>query len=663
MKILILNTSERTGGAAIAANRLMHALNKSGHEAKMLVRDKQTADENVVSINTNWLKRKINFLRFAWERWVIFVHNRFSKKNLFAVSIANTGADISRHPLVKEADIIHIHWINQGFLSLKSIRQLTQLGKPIVWTMHDMWCFTHACHYAGDCRKYETLCNHCEMLRSNKVAQSALPLSSIHFVGCSRWLADRAGKSRLLRDADLTNIPNPIDVSVFHPVDKIAARQKFNLPANKQLILFAAAKLSDERKGIKYLVEACRRLNGRQTELVFLGGKIDEQLVQEIALNKHILGYLRKPEDIAMAYAACDVFVTPSIEDNLPNTIMESMACGTPCVGFNIGGIPEMLDHRKNGYVAKYKDANDFAFGIEWVLNNTAKWYLSDACLTKVKANYAESVVSEKYTSLYTSIAPPQKPPSFSIITVTYNAAQWLERTIRSIASQSCPAIEYLIIDGGSTDGTLKIIRQYESHVSYWLSEPDKGLYDAMNKGLQLATGDYVWFVNAGDTLPTTDILQEISLEMCAVSKKNVPLPDIIYGETMLIDAQGVSQGLRRLKAPERLTWKSFRMGMLVCHQSFIVKREIAPLYDLNYRLSADFDWCIQCLKRATAVHNTRRVLSNFLADGASSAQRRTSLRERYQIMCKYYGTISTQVRHLWFAIRFCTAKVFKGRV
>jgi glycosyltransferase involved in cell wall biosynthesis len=253
--------------------------------------------------------------------------------------------------------------------------------------------------------------------------------------------------------------------------------------------------------------------------------------------------------------------------------------------------------------------------------------------------------------------------PTFTIITVTYNAVQWLERTIQSIVAQTYPAIEYIIIDGGSTDGTLKIIRQYESHVSHWVSELDNGLYDAMNKGLQFATGDYVWFINAGDTLPAADILQEISRKIRLVSKKSVPLPDVIYGETMIMDAQGVSLGLRRLKAPQKLTWKSFRMGMLVCHQSFIVKREIAPLYDLNYRLSADYDWCIRCLKRATVVYNTHRVLSNFLEGGLTGAQRKVSLKERYQIMCKNYGKFSTQILHLWFAVRFYATKVFKGRV
>lgn len=249
--------------------------------------------------------------------------------------------------------------------------------------------------------------------------------------------------------------------------------------------------------------------------------------------------------------------------------------------------------------------------------------------------------------------------PKFSIITITYNASRWLERTVLSVLSQSYPNIEYIIIDGASTDGTVDIIRQYESGIAYWVSEPDKGLYDAMNKGLKKATGDYVWFMNAGDTLYTSDTVQRIVASL----KKKVSLPDVIYGETAIVDAAGKSLGMRRLKAPQRLTWKSFRMGMLVCHQSFIAKREIAPLYNLNYRLVADYDWCIQCLKKAGKIHNTRLILSNFLEEGLSSVNRKASLKERYEVMCNYYGRPLTILLHGWFAVRFYTAKWCKGRV
>lgn len=249
--------------------------------------------------------------------------------------------------------------------------------------------------------------------------------------------------------------------------------------------------------------------------------------------------------------------------------------------------------------------------------------------------------------------------PVFSIITITYNASKWLEKTILSVLSQSYPHIEYIIIDGGSTDGTVEIIKRYASGISFWISEPDKGIYDAMNKGLQKATGDYVWFINAGDSLYTSDTVQQVAT---FIQKRKV-LPDIIYGETIIIDEEGRSLGLRRLKAPDKLTWKSFRMGMLVCHQSFITKRTIAPLYDLKYRYSADFEWCIRCMKNARKICNTRITLSNFLDGGVSTTQRKASLKERYDIMCQYYGVVSTSLLHLWFAIRFYAAKWFKGRV
>ena len=253
----------------------------------------------------------------------------------------------------------------------------------------------------------------------------------------------------------------------------------------------------------------------------------------------------------------------------------------------------------------------------------------------------------------------PIGQPTFSIITITYNAERWLERTMLSVLSQSYPYIEYIVIDGASKDGTVDIIQRYAAGVAYWVSEPDKGLYDAMNKGLRRATGDYVWFLNAGDTLYTADTVQRIVASL----KKSVSLPDVIYGETRIVDADERPLGMRRLKAPKRLTWKSFRMGMLVCHQSFIARRAITPEYDTGYRLTADYDWCIRCLKQARRAHNTRLILSNYLEEGLSSVNRKASLKERYAIMCHYYGTVPTALLHGWFALRFYFAKWVKGRV
>jgi len=249
--------------------------------------------------------------------------------------------------------------------------------------------------------------------------------------------------------------------------------------------------------------------------------------------------------------------------------------------------------------------------------------------------------------------------PRFSVITVTFNAEEWIERTMLSVLSQSYSNIEYIIIDGASKDSTVDIIKQYAAGITYWQSEPDHGIYEAMNKGLQHATGDYVWFMNAGDTFFTSDTLQRVA----AMVQKHTAWPDILYGETMIVDSDGKPLGRRRLKAPDHLTWKSFKMGMLVCHQSFVVKRLIAPQYDLTYQYAADIDWCIRCMKQAKIIRNTRLVMSNFLDGGTSTAKRKTALKERYAIMCKYYGTFVTAILHGWFALRFGAAKLFLKHV
>lgn len=248
--------------------------------------------------------------------------------------------------------------------------------------------------------------------------------------------------------------------------------------------------------------------------------------------------------------------------------------------------------------------------------------------------------------------------PLFSIITVTYNAEAFIEKTILSVLGQSYPDIEFILIDGASTDNTMEIIKKYKDHHIIWKSEPDNGLYEAMNKGLKLATGDYVWFINAGDTLHSTSTVEEL-----ADSIPGKLLPDIIYGETAIIDQTGKIMGMRRLKTPKNLTWKSFRMGMLVCHQSFLVKLTLAPEFSLSYPRSSDFDWCINCLKKASYTFNSHLILSDFLEGGMSTSQRKESLKERYLIMKKHYGVITVSLLHIWFAIRFYFAKWIKGRV
>lgn len=239
--------------------------------------------------------------------------------------------------------------------------------------------------------------------------------------------------------------------------------------------------------------------------------------------------------------------------------------------------------------------------------------------------------------------------PKFSIITVTYNAEKVLEDTIQSVIFQTYRNVEYIIVDGASKDHTLDIVNKYHNRINKVISEPDKGLYDAMNKGIQLATGDYLCFLNAGDKFHDSETLQKIVHTL-----KGQELPDVIYGETAIVDEEGHFLHMRRLSTPAHLNWKSFKQGMLVCHQAFFVNRELAinHLYDLQYRFSADFDWCIRIMKKAKCLHNTRLTLIDYLNEGMTTKNHKASLKERFCIMAKHYGLISTILHHGWFVIR-----------
>lgn len=242
--------------------------------------------------------------------------------------------------------------------------------------------------------------------------------------------------------------------------------------------------------------------------------------------------------------------------------------------------------------------------------------------------------------------------PKFSIITVTYNAGAVLEDTIQSVITQTYRNVEYIIVDGGSKDHTLDIINRYREHIHTLVSEPDKGLYDAMNKGIRLATGDYLCFLNAGDELHEDDTLQ-----LMVHSITGTELPDVLYGETAIVDEEGHFLRMRRLSAPEDLNWKSFKDGMLVCHQAFFPRRALAEPYDLRYRFSADFDWCIRIMKKSHTLHNTHLTLIDYLNEGMTTRNHRASLHERFRIMCRHYGYLSTLARHAWFALRLLLKK------
>lgn len=412
MRVLLINTSERIGGAAIAANRLMEALKRIGVRAQMLVRDRQTQQLTVTAVRQSWLLP----LMFVWERLVILLHNGLRRSTMWLVDIANRGVDVTTLPEFRQADVIHLHWVNQAFLSLDSIRRILTSGKRVVVTMHDMWYFTGICHYSGDCERYQSRCRECPLLGSGRsedlstrvFAQKADMYAGVQitFVGCSQWMTDMARQSALTRGHRIVCIPNAINTDNYSPEDMQQARAAFGLPTEKRLILFSSQRITDERKGFHLLARALQRIVQEQPSaceelgLVVAGGEA-EKVRHSVPIPVYPISYVSKEAAMVQLYNAVDVFVTPSLQDNLPNTIMEALSCGTPCVGFAVGGIPEMIDHQVNGYVAAYRDADDLGRGILWTLDPERQPALAQAAREKAVATYSEERVARLYAEVY----------------------------------------------------------------------------------------------------------------------------------------------------------------------------------------------------------------------------------------------------------------------
>jgi len=419
MKVTLINTSDAGGGAPAACLRLLKALEGQDTDVQLLVQHKKTDDPGVtgtVKTSAGRLKAKLNFLR---ERLpFIFFHEK-DKSVRFAFSTANVGTSIKNELLVAGADILHLHWTNSGFLSVANIQELVDLGKPIVWTLHDMWAFTGGCHYSGECNHFTNQCGDCWFLGDagkNDISHSGwlrkaamyAGAKNITFVTCSKWLANVARQSALLKDFRIEAIPNPIDTTVFSPQDKVDTREKWHINPFAKIVLFGAANINDRRKGLKYLIEALGILKTDYPETDFIEvvifGKNKLFDVSQLPFRAHAFDLITSQQELAEIYSLADVFVTPSLEDNLPNTVMEAMSCGTPVVAFNTGGLPEMIDHLQNGYLAEFKSAAEFAEGIFEILYSDSEKNLSVNARNKVLENYNNEKVARQYIEVYKSL-------------------------------------------------------------------------------------------------------------------------------------------------------------------------------------------------------------------------------------------------------------------
>ena len=408
MKVLLVNSSDINGGAARAAYRLHQALLNSGVDSQMFVDTKLSDDHRVIGQDSN-IKKGIALLRRMLDRLPIsFYKNRSS--TYFSPNLVPFSGLVERINTINP-DVVHLHWVNKAMLSISDI---AAIKAPIVWSLHDMWAFTGGCHYDEECGAYKQSCGICKVLGSvksndlsRKVFKKKLTTYAAHknltVVGLSNWLAGSASKSTLLKSKNVVCLPNPIDTSVYLPLDKRIAREILGLPLDKKLILFGAmGATTDPRKGYKELCEALLLLKGQGIELVVFGSS-QPKVSEGFKFNTHYLGQLHDDVTLRALYSAADVMVVPSLQENLSNAIMESLACATPVVGFDIGGNGDMIEHQKNGYLAKPLDTTDLTAGIEWVINAPNYKELSTNARNKVLNEFDSEIVAKQYIELYES--------------------------------------------------------------------------------------------------------------------------------------------------------------------------------------------------------------------------------------------------------------------
>lgn len=413
--ILVISTSDASGGAARAAYRIHQAVQEYGTESRMLVKNKITTDSSTLSLSdftpTNsayrfydWIRNKIKnkIQHFHWKRYP-------NREDVFMSDLRSVPLHGALQQL--DFDVLHLHWINLRFLDIK---ELKKTKKPIVWTLHDCWAFTGICHYFYTCERYKTSCGNCPFLHSGK--ENDLSASvwrkkqkfyeglDLHIVTPSNWLAQAARESALFGRFPVTVIPNHIDTDYFTPGSTQQACELLRLNPDKKYILFGAMNaLQDSRKGYNEFLAAIRYFEEMSehtdVELIIFGAN-EELGEREIRLKVNNIGMLHD-EQLLAAYRAASVMVVPSLSENLSNIIMESLACGTPVVAFNIGGNSDMIDHKQNGYMAKPYNTKDLATGIAWCLDNNSSRELSRNAREKVEENYSMQLVGEKYTDLY----------------------------------------------------------------------------------------------------------------------------------------------------------------------------------------------------------------------------------------------------------------------
>lgn len=412
LKVTLVSHSDLLGGAAVVTYRLMEALRRHGVDAQMVVYTKLSDDPYVHLTGSRWIRG----VKFMAERIRIAISNGINRANLFSVSIANIGMPIHKHPLVRQADVVVLGWINQGLMSLNGIRKLASLNKPIIWTMHDMWNLTGICHHAHECRGYLRQCGHCQFLSGTSSADlshavwlkkrklySAVPIT---FVAVSYWLAGCCRASSLLRNCDVRVIPNAFPVDSFPTTPRSGVALPTVSP-DKNLIVFGAARLDDPIKGLQYAIDALNILfdnNPRlanNSQAVFFGALKNPLAFEQLRFPYTHVGRINDPLTLRCLYASAKVVLSTSLYETLPGTLIEGQASGCLPVTFGRGGQDDIVEHMVNGYIADYCNAKSVAQGIEWAMSQTPD---RNRLHESVRLKFSSDIVAQKYIDLFNEL-------------------------------------------------------------------------------------------------------------------------------------------------------------------------------------------------------------------------------------------------------------------
>jgi glycosyltransferase involved in cell wall biosynthesis len=396
-------STEATGRAAL---RLHKTFLKNGIDSNIITLRSSINDDNKIKQKS----RRINLAKRLDDKVKAYL-NRNTIKKFGSFSYPVFGTDVSQMEDVKNADFIYIHWVLGGFMNLSNIEQLAKLGKPLLFFMHDMWTITGGCHHSFSCEKYKSECSNCQIFPENKnndlsakgfkkKLQLYSKYNNLYFISPSKWLYHCAKQSALTKDKPIFHIPNVLDNNFFKPIDKKTARQILNINPDEIVIAFGAVSFVSPYKGWDYMLQALKILFEDKkfenlTVLIFGSGH-NQKIADEIPFKTKFTGHLGDEYSTVLMYNAADIFVAPSLADNLPTTVLESLSCGTPVVGFDVGGIPDMISHKKNGYLAKYKSAGDISEGVKFCIENKIKGY--------TLPEFEEDFIMEKHLQLFNQI-------------------------------------------------------------------------------------------------------------------------------------------------------------------------------------------------------------------------------------------------------------------